>query len=180
MNIKIIIIAIFFILNTILGFFDIIGYTLKVNFDDILELMVKAMYGMNYSHYRANIMFYSKIGNSLKIYYSFNMMGHKDRKFTINLTEYNDLCASVAFNNKVFTVLDTNLVNQHTQLVAGGKIWENMQSVASVPILNKKGTKAIGVLNIDSDLPLNSTEFREQKKYIVLNAYSDIIKDTMG
>jgi len=180
LEVKIILVTIFLILSFIFGYFEITSFTLKINIENILELMVKSLYGEKFNFYRSNIMLYNKRRNSLKIHYSFNMKGHKDRFFEIELDKYKDLCASLSFTKESLVVLDAKNVELHNKLVAENKIWDKMLSVASVPIYSKNQKKVIGVLNIDSEMPLDKTEFKEQKKYIVFNAYSDIIKDTLG
>ena len=70
--------------------------------------------------------------------------------------------------------------NSHKKLVDEGKIWKEMKSVISVPINTKNGKKIIGILNVDSKLDGTNAKFYEGKTNTILNAYADIISDTVG
>lgn len=181
-EIKILVITLFFILNIIFSYFDITAYTLKINLETLLELMVMSMYGKKHNHYRSNIMLYSWWKRTLKIFYSYNMGGHHDRNFEIRLDDQNhaDLCASSAYNTGDYICLKCRDVPAHNQLVNQHRIWEEMKSVASVPIRNKRRNKIIGILNIDSEYSLRTTQFKKPTKYILLNYYSDIITNAIG
>ena len=140
------------------------------------------MYGNKYNHYRSNIMLYIWWKRTLKIFYSYNMGGHHDRNFEIRLNDENhaDLCATTAYNTGDYIYLKCRDVPAHIQLVNQNRIWGDMESVASVPIRNKRRNKIIGILNIDSEYSLRTNQFNNTVKYILLNYYSDIISDTIG
>ena len=172
----------FFVLNIILGYYDIKSFTLKVNIDTLLGLMIKSVYKDRWPHYRSNVMIYSRIRKNLKIYFSFNMEGHNDRNIVIkpNNEDHIDLSASQAFLTKDPICLICANVPAHNNLVLHHRVWDQMKSVTSIPILNKKGNKVIAILNIDSEYALRTTQFDDTKKCIIFNLYSDIIKNIMG
>ncbi len=181
-GLKIFIIIIFFSVNTLFGYYDIKTFTIRINLENLLELMIKSVYRNRYEHYRANIMLYGKWSKSLKIYYSYNMVGHHDRNIIVKPNDVNhvDLCASQAYRSGEYSYLKCREVSVHNELVRHHRVWEDMKSVVSIPIHNKKRNKIIGVLNIDSEYTLRTTQFNNPKNSIMFNSYLDIIEQAIG
>ena len=139
--------------------------------ENMLELMVKSLWGPeNSSHFRSNVMIYNYKTGKLYIKHQYNMMGAVDRDFEVDLDQG---CAGRAFCNRVPFWVDIPKSTHEQYYVDSGQVWSSMKSVMSVPILLQRDI--IGVLNIDSDLGLSMCKFDQEKVYIVVNAYSDMI-----
>ncbi len=179
-GLKLFLLILLFLINFIITYYDITRYPLKISLENLPELMVKSLFGDNYHNYRSNVMFYYKRKNILKMHYRYNMMGADDRNFEINISKYSDLCASTAFFKKTTAIMEVEDSDSHKRLVSKGQIWKEMKSVMSVPIYNKNKKKIIGILNIDSKLDAEKAKFYESKTNTILNAYADIISDTVG
>lgn len=166
---KILLILLTGVLNFVFIFYEYKQPTLEVG--SLLELMVKSLWGPSQSaHFRSNVMVQDTKTKKLHINHSYNMMGHVDRDFKLDI---NQGCAGRAFSmNKPFWVNITESTHEK-YLVDSGQVWSNMKSVMSVPV-SLQG-KVVGVLNIDSDLELNASELNQEKVYSTAIAYSDII-----
>lgn len=168
------------VLVTILGiinFYIAYGEYRKPGFriEKMLELMIKSIWGPdNSSHFRSNIMLYDSKAKKLKIKYHYNMMGAVDRNFELEPTQG---CAGRAYSNRKPFWVDVMRSSHEKYLVDSGKVWGSMKSVMSVPIL--RSNVIAGVLNIDSDLSLETAMFDEEKTFIVANAYSDLISELL-
>jgi len=141
----------------------------------LLELMVKSLWGPEHSsHFRSNIMIYDPKTAKLQIKHHYNMMGAVDRDFQLDKDQG---CAGRAFSNKQPFLVDILKSSHERYFVDSGKVWSSMKSVMSVPIFIEKTT--IGVLNIDSDLDMKTSQFAKDKVLIVVNAYSDVIAEIL-
>jgi hypothetical protein len=148
-----------------------------VNFDSMLELLVKSLWENEKTHlYRSNIMlldghWYSRKPKKLRIKYRYNMVGCVDRDFCL---EQSQGCAGRAFTTKNPYWVDVSIPEAHEKYyVDSGKVWCNMKSVLSVPIILEG--KTLGTLNIDSTLDLNASGFNQEKIYTVTQAYADLV-----
>ena len=149
-----------------------------VDFDGMLELWVNSLWHDNQlHHYRSNIMildgkWYEKSkSKQLRIKYRYHMAGYVDRDFCI---KQNQGCAGRAFTSKKPHWVDLTVPDAHgTYGIDAGEVWDNMKSVLSVPIILKG--KALGTLNIDSDLEINKSGLNQEKIYTVTQAYADLI-----
>jgi hypothetical protein len=141
----------------------------------MLELMIKSLWGpANSAHYRSNIMLYNPKANQLQIKYHYNMMGAVDRNFELAPTQG---CAGRAYSNKKPYWVDIPKSSHEKYLVDSGKVWGSMKSVMSVPIV--RNDVVTGVLNVDSDLDMSTAMFDDEKTFIVVNAYSDLISELL-
>jgi transcriptional regulator with GAF, ATPase, and Fis domain len=143
----------------------------NLEIEKMLELMVKSLWGpVDSSHFRSNVMVYNPKTEKLQIKYRYNMMGAIDRDFKLAVDQG---CAGRAFKRKKPFWVDILESTHEKYLVDSGQVWSNMKSVMSVPIFLQKDT--IGVLNIDSDLDMNTSRFNRENVYIIVNAYADIV-----
>lgn len=170
---QLILISVTVILNIVFVYYDIKQPSWEI--EDMLELMVKTLWGTNQAaHFRSNVMLYNTKRKKLSIKYSYNMMGHNDRKIALSTDQG---CAGKAFHNESPFWVDLTTCTHESYLVDSKKIWKNMKSVMSVPIFEEE--EVIGVLNIDSDLELNEAfmEGNEFNQNIIntANAYSDLV-----
>lgn len=139
--------------------------------EKMLELMVKSLWGPeNSSHFRSNVMMFNPKTEKLQIKYQYNMMGAVDRDFKLAPDQG---CAGRAFSRKKPFWVDILESTHEKYFVDSGQVWSSMKSVMSVPIFLQKDT--IGVLNIDSDLDMNTSKFDQENVYILVNAYSEMI-----
>lgn len=138
---------------------------------ELLELMVKSLWGReNVSHFRSNLMIFNPKTEKLQIKYRYNMMGAVDRNFEISKDQG---CAGRAFSNNQTFWVDILKSPHEKFFVESGKVWSSMRSVMSVPVTNGKTT--VGVLNVDSDLDLQTSGFVQEDVYSMVNAYSDVM-----
>jgi len=150
--ISILIIATFAIIITSI---DIKRSTLKIDLDNLLDLMNKSIFGPDDQSYRSNIMIYSPKKNLLEMKYRCSRMkGDLDRNLDIDVNKYPDLCASRAIISKSPIWTNVAHVKGHKELLDNNKVSRSMKSVFSVPIVNKNRI-IIGVLNVDSNHTLN-------------------------
>lgn len=147
----------------------------RLKIENFLELMVKSLWGPeSASHFRSNIMVYNSKSENLQIKYNYNMMGAVDREFEIGKDQG---CAGRAFSNKQPFWVDILASSHGKYFVESGKVWSDMRSVMSVPIIKEKAV--IGVLNVDSDLDLSTSKFDQGDVFIIVNAYSDLIAEVL-
>ena len=107
----------------------------------------------------------------LQIKYRYNMAGHVDRDFCVKQSEG---CAGRAFTRKMPQWVDLTVPDAHGAFgIDTSKVWTNMKSLLSVPII--LNDKVLGTLNIDSDLKIDKSRFNQEKIYTVTQAYADLI-----
>lgn len=107
--------------------------------------------------------------------YRCNMMGAKDRNLIL---EPNQGCAGQAFTNNTPHVVDLTQATHGQYSIDKNKVWSSMKSVMSVPICDDEDhLNVIGVLNIDSDLDVNTAKFFDDKVLNTANVYSDLVAD---
>lgn len=163
------IISVLGILNFCFVYYEYKQPSLEI--EDILELMVKSLWGPeNSSHFRSNVMLYNPKSRKLQIKYRYNMMGAVDRDFQLAVGRG---CAGRAFSEKMPFWVDILKSSHEKYYVDSGKVWKSMKTVMSVPIYLQEDPA--GVLNVDSDLDMNTSKFNDENVYIIVNAYSDMI-----
>jgi hypothetical protein len=137
--------------------------------------------------YRFNVMFYNSTTRKLKMMAYLHMLGYEGPSYEI---EYDKGCAGTAFTSGYKTQVMVDLVEQgrdygrsigepvqtyddqkladlgHKKYgVDPNTIWDEMRSVASVPILDKDSV-TLGVLNIDCNKRLSESRLgTDQVKY---------------
>ena len=121
--------------------------------------------------YRTNIMLYNPEKNNLKIVASYNMRGHVDENFELELNQGG---AGTAFSEKEVHFVDL-LTEEHEKYGVNSKtVWDKMKGILSVRISDVDGN-AIGVLNIDSDQGYQIAGFHEDKMHRLLRMQAQII-----
>ena len=166
---KILLILVTGVLNIVFVYYDYKQPTWEIR--NLLELMVRSLWGPNQaSHFRSNIMVQDHKTKKLCIKDHYNMMGAIDRAFTV---DPNQGCAGRAFSTQRPFWVDVTKSTHEKYLIDSGQVWASMKSVMSVPIVLQG--KNMGVLNIDSDLDINTSKLNQEKVYSTAMAYSDII-----
>lgn len=170
---KVLLVSIIGILNIIFVYYDY--KRPKWNIEDMLRLMNLSLWGQDSSHFRSNVMLYNSKTKKLHMKYRCNMMGAKDRNLIL---EPNQGCAGQTFTNNTPYVVDLTQATHGQYSIDKNKVWSSMKSVMSVPICDDEDhLNVIGVLNIDSDLDVNTAKFFDDKVLNTANVYSDLVAD---
>lgn len=145
-----------------------------IRIEELLKLLVLSIWGREHSsHFRANVMMHDPKKDELKITYRYNMEGYIDRFLKI---PSNVGCAGHAFTNKRPFYVDLTKVTHEKYLIDSRKVWKAMKSILSVPVFNPDNPdEVIGVLNVDSDLDIQTVKFNDESVIITVSAYADII-----
>jgi transcriptional regulator with GAF, ATPase, and Fis domain len=172
---KVLLIAVTAALNTAFVLYDYKRPAWKI--EDMLELMVKSLWGAGEaSHFRSNVMIYNDKTKKLQIKHSYNMMGHEDRKISLDVGQG---CAGKAFQDQTAFWVDLTKATHEEYNVKSTKVWSEMKSVMSVPICSDD--EVIGTLNIDSNLELSKVFLldlsNDNKVLNIARAYSDLVAE---
>jgi hypothetical protein len=133
----------------------------RIILEKILRLTLNSLTGINQKNYRANIMLLDLSDNLLKIAVKYNMAGHRDQNITIKPNTGG--IGEALMNDRVARV--DLLLNRHSYYqLDENQIWEEMKSLYSIPIHDKKGY-LLGVLNIDSKLDIRETKFYNNPEF---------------
>ncbi len=152
-----------------------------VNPEKILELMVKSVFPPEIlPNIRANIMIFERglfRKGKLRIKYAYNMLGMPDRYLELLP---NQGCAGVAFTKGTIHSVDLTKYSHGDYRVPSDKVWKEMKSIISFPIrrvTNKR--EVIGVLNIDSSLPMDKVGFLSKNVRLILGGYAEILGELL-
>jgi hypothetical protein len=145
----------------------------RLNIEGLIELMTKSLIRPeDLHHFRANVAIYNARSKTLRVGYTFNMMGHVDRRLELSVDQG---CAGKSFLTRLPVWADLTLVKHEEYLVNAARVWKLMRSVLSVPIMRKNKTDSIGVLSVDSDLTMTESELNSETIIYAVNAYADVI-----
>lgn len=136
--------------------------------ESLLMFLVRALVKREQT-YRANIMILDPRDNLLKIAAYYNMQGYVDKNITLGS---NMGCAGTSFKKGIEQLYDKSLMG--FMGIDPDKVWKELQSIRAVPINGSNHTR-LGVLNIDSDKPIESSHFRDEDFKHAMNLASDTI-----
>jgi len=144
--------------------------------EKLLELMIKSIAPEEaLSKFRANIMLYEK--GKLKIRYAYNMLGMPDR---YEVFEPGQGCCGKAFEEDTIKMVDLTKVKHEDYKVKSDRIWKEMKSIISFPIRKvADGRKVIGVLNVDSSLPVGDAGFLDERVRLIIGGYAEIFGELL-
>src|SRR5688500_13666610 len=123
--------------------------------NSFLETLVKALIRRN-QIYRANIMLLDPNDNLLKIAAHYNMDGFIDKNIALPPDKG---CAGTALQKDSEALYDPRV--QGTLDVNPDKVWRELRCIISMPIHDSRNAR-LGVLNIDSNRPIQNSEFLEE------------------
>jgi len=163
------------VLAIILTSIELKRSTLRIDLENLLDLMIKSIFGSYENKYRSNIMLFDYHKKFLEIKYrSHQMKGALDRNLKINIDEYPDLCASLSILTGAPFWTNVANVQGHKKLLKENKVSKLIKSIFSTPIIDKNGI-IIGVLNVDSNYTIMHSGLKDDKVYNRIIEYSDII-----
>jgi hypothetical protein len=136
--------------------------------ESLLMFMVRALVRREQT-YRANIMLLDPRDNLLKIAAYYNMEGYVDKNITL---ESNMGCSGTALRRGKEQLYDKSIMG--SMGIDPDKIWKELESIISVPIHGSNETR-LGVLNIDSNKPIESSHFRDEDFKHAMNLGSDAV-----
>jgi len=167
---KIILIATAASINLFVVYFACGKPKLKIN--EMSDVLTASLWQKERHHFRANVMLYNPQKETLSVkYLSSSMMGAVDRKLCIKSCQG---CAGRAFQDKREMVVDLTEKSHRDFDIDPNYIWPDMKSILSVPIFeDDEHTKVKGVLSIDSDLPIDNTNFFDTTVISVVSVYAD-------
>ncbi|MBK7386889.1 MAG: hypothetical protein IPI63_09275 [Methanothrix sp.] len=150
---------------------EIINPDIKI--EEILEMLIKTISKgdrKSMSEYRANIMLYNQMSNTLDMKYHYNMMGSIDRDLSIDSKSG---CCGIAFKSKQPIWIDLEENPEAGYVSDRKRIWGDMKSIISIPISTNNGREIIGILNVDSKNKVDCIS--QENVYEIINMYSYII-----
>lgn len=170
-------VKIFLLIATgVLAFVSVYSDNIKprLRVEEMLNIMNLSLWSKNEGHFRANVMVYNEKNKNLSIKYRSNaMIGAIDGYLCIGT---NQGCAGEAFTYKRHSVVDLTQQTHEQYKIDPKSVWSSMQCVMSVPICDDEEHKNIvGILNVDTDLDINTANFWDDNVIRVAGAYADWI-----
>ena len=148
----------------------------SIPINELLKLMVHTIWKVQDGKIRANVMLPTEDKKSLKIMFSYNMEGDIDRNLTIPITSG---CSGNAYKGEEPIIVDLTKARHETYLIEGKKIWKEMKSILSVPLIDSKDSEnsVIGVLSVDTNLDYEKIGFEDAVNPV--NRFADLIKSQL-
>lgn len=139
---------------------------------EYLGLMIRAWFRLRPEHYRANVMLWNPDWQILEMWASYGMDNGPVEE--LGLTLYaGQGCAGQAFAHHRVVFVDLSVHRHESFGVNPLHVWPGMLSILSVPIL--RGQEIVGVLSIDSDLPLRESGFADPELFGDVSKYASMI-----